>query len=187
MKRSKIIIQLKKALDKQRFEHSLRVEKVAITLARQHGISIKATSQAALLHDYARKYSGQELIGQAKKFKIKISPLQEFAPKLLHAELSARLAKQEFGIKTKAILNAISKHTVGSPKMTTLEKIIYVADHIEEERSFPGINKLRRLAKKNLDQAVLESSTIMIRYLLAKGAPIFSGTISTRNYYLLKR
>ena len=140
-----------------------------------------------MLHDYARKYAGQELIKQAQKHKVKIGPLQKLEPKLLHATLSARLAKQDFGIKNKKILSAISKHTVGSPKMTTLEKIIYVADHIEEERSYPGIKKLRALAKKNLDQAVLESSTIMIKYLLAKGVPIFAGTIATRNYYLLNK
>jgi len=117
---------------------------------------------------------------------IKIDPIQKQEPKLLHAELSAHLASLEFGVRSSEILSAIKKHTTGSPNMTKLEKIIYLADHIEEGRDFAGVNTMRRLAFNNLDKAILESASNMLKYLLEAGLPIYSGTIETRNYYLLK-
>lgn len=184
--RAEIIKKLKASLDQERFEHSLRVEKTAALLAQKHNASVKLASLAALLHDCARKHSRQGLLSQARKLKLKIDPVQKFEPKLLHAELSAHLAKQDFGIKAKAILSAIRKHTLGTQRMTKLEKIVYLADHIEEGRDFSGVKKIRALAIKDLDKAVLESASNMIKYLLENDLPVHPGTIQTRNYYLLK-
>ncbi len=185
-KREQIIEQLKKSLNHERFRHSLGVEKTAIALAEKYKIQKNKASIAALLHDCARKYNSKELLAQAKKHKLEIDPIRKFEPKLFHAELGAIFAKKIFKIRDKSILSAIEKHTTGSAKMTTLEKIIFLADHIEEGRNFFGVNRLRDLALKSLDQAVLESSRIMIEYLLKKEAPIYYKSIETRNYYLLK-
>lgn len=184
-KRADILEKLKRDLDPKRFEHSVRAEATAVSLAKKHGVSIKLASIAALLHDYARKFSRLDLLKQAKKFRLNIDAIGKFEPKLFHAELSALLARQEFGITSHQILNAIKKHTVGSPKMTTLEKIIYLSDHIEEGRTFTGVKKLRKLALINLDKAIVESASNMLHFLLDKGLPIHPGTVATRNYYLL--
>jgi len=184
--RSGIIKTLKKSLDPERFEHSLRVEKTAVVLAQKHQVSQKAARLAALLHDCARKFSRKGLLTQARKLKLDIDPIQKFEPKLLHAELSALFAKRDFGIKSKAILNAIRRHTLGVPNMTKLDKIVYLADHLEEERDFSGVDKIRALAMKNLNLAILESTSNMIKYLIENNLPIHPGTIKTRNYYLLK-
>ena len=185
-KRAEILEKLKRDLDPKRFEHSLRAEATAVSLAKKHGVSIKLASIAALLHDYARKFSRAELLKQAKKFRLKIDAISKFEPKLFHAELSALLAKREFGITSPQILKAIKKHTVGTPKMTTLEKIIYLSDHIEEGRNFAGVKKIRNLAFRNLDKAIVASASNMLKFLLNEGLPIHPGTIATRNYYLLK-
>ncbi len=184
--RKSVLKKLKESLDPERFEHSLGAEKTAVALARKHGVSVKQAGLAALLHDYARKFSRKELLKQAVKFKLKIDPVSRFEPKLLHAELSALLVKRDFGIRSSRILNAIRKHTIGAPRMTKLEKIIYLADHIEEGRNFTGLNKIRRLASKNLDQAIFVSTSNVVKYLLEHGLPIHPGTIETRNYYRLK-
>ncbi|KPJ66584.1 hypothetical protein AMJ44_08245, partial [candidate division WOR-1 bacterium DG_54_3] len=131
-------------------------------------------------------YSRKGLLRQARRFKLEIDPVSKFEPKLLHAELSALLAKRDFGIVSEQVLKAISKHTIGAPKMTKLEKIIYLADHIEEGRNFSGVKKIRRLAAKNLNRAIIESSSNMLNFLLRKWLPIHPGTVRTRNYYLLK-
>ncbi|MEE8638658.1 MAG: bis(5'-nucleosyl)-tetraphosphatase (symmetrical) YqeK [Candidatus Margulisiibacteriota bacterium] len=186
-RRKDIIRKLKETLDPERFEHSLRVEKTAVALARRYRVSTQKASLAALLHDYSRKYSRKGLLKQARRFKLKIDPIRKFEPKLFHAELSALFAKNEFGVTSKQILGAIRKHTIGTPSMTKLEKIIYLADHIEEGRSFSGVRKIRSLAAKNLDKAILESSSNMLKFLLQKGLPIHPGTVQTRNYYLLKQ
>lgn len=183
--RNKIIKKLKEALAPDRFKHSLRVEKIALALAKQHGISPQKTSLAALLHDYARQYSRPELLKQAKRFKLKIDKISRFEPKLLHAELSAILARRDFGVNSKQVLGAIRKHTVGAPKMNKLEKIIYLADHLEEGRNYAGVKRIRSSANRNLDKAIAESSTSMLKHLLEAGLPIHPATIETRNYYLI--
>jgi predicted HD superfamily hydrolase involved in NAD metabolism len=184
-KKEDILKKLERVLDRERFEHSLRVEKVAVKLAQKHRVSRAKASIAALLHDYARQYSRGQLLRVARKFKIKIDPVSIFEPKLLHAELSARLAKRDFKVRSKDILGAIEKHTIGAPKMSKLEKIIYLADHIEEGRNFSGVKKVRRLAAKDLDQAIVESASNMLSYLVQKKLPIHPGTVNTRNHYLL--
>lgn len=185
-KRAVILKKLREDLDTERFKHSLGVEKTAVALAKRYGVSAKKASLAALLHDYARKFSREELLRQARRFKLNVDPVSKFEPKLLHAELSALLAERDFKVVSGEILAAIKKHTIGAPGMNKLEKIIYLADHIEEGRNFSGVKKIRSLAAADLDQAIIESTSNKLRYLLEKRLPIHPGTIQTRNYYLLK-
>ena len=184
--RKAIISQLKEVLSQDRFEHSLRVEKTALALARKYRVNLKKASLAALLHDYARQYGRPELVKQAKRHGLPVDPISQFEPKLLHAELSAILAKRDFGIKAADILRAIARHTLGAPKMSKLEKVVYLADHIEEGRDFAGVDKIRKLAFTDMDRAILESTATMLQHLLAERLPIHPETIRTRNYYLLK-
>jgi predicted HD superfamily hydrolase involved in NAD metabolism len=185
-KRADIIKKLREELDPERFEHSLRVEKTAAALARRFKVAVHKARIAGLLHDCSRKYNRAQMLTAARRLKLKIDPVSEFEPKLLHAQLSAHLAKKNFGVNSTEILGAIRRHTVGAPAMSKLDKIIYLADHIEEGRDFSGVNKVRSLAKKDLNRAVIESTSNMLKFLLAKGLPIHPGTIETRNYYLLK-
>ncbi|MFH1826599.1 MAG: bis(5'-nucleosyl)-tetraphosphatase (symmetrical) YqeK [bacterium] len=186
IKREEIIKKLKAALNRDRFKHSLRVEKAAVYLAQQHGVAVKKASIAALLHDYGRQFPRNQLLKQAQKHKIKTGSLEKAEPKLVHAKLSALLAKKDFKITDPDILSAINKHTLGSPRMTKLEKIIYLADHLEEGRSYPEAKKIRQLAQHKLDQAVALAAAQAILYLLRMNVPIHPGTILTMNYYLLK-
>lgn len=155
-------------------------------MGKKYGVSEAKIRLAALLHDCARRFDRKELLRTAKKIGLKIDPVREFEPKLLHAGISAWLAKKEFGVKSSAVLGAIRKHTVGSENMSLLEKIIYLSDHIEEGRSFPGVAKIRELANQDLDRAVAESTCRMLAFLLENDLPIYSGTVKTRNWYLLK-
>jgi len=185
--RSEIIRQLKEDLGRERFDHSLRVEKTAISLARKFGVSIKKASIAALLHDCARKYDRAGLLREARRLKLKIDPVSRLEPKLLHAELSARFARKDFKIKSPEILSAIRKHTIGSERMSKLEKIIFLADHAEEGRRYAGVKTIRKIAFINLNKAIIESTSRMLKYLESKGLPVHPGTIRTRNYYLMKK
>ena len=58
-----------------------------------------------------------------------------------------------FGV-SEEISQAIRWHTTGKPDMTTLEKIIYLADYIEPTRNFDGVEQLRELAYEDLDKAL---------------------------------
>jgi predicted HD superfamily hydrolase involved in NAD metabolism len=184
--REEIIKKLEATLDRERFEHSLRAEKIALKLAQKYGVNTNQASVAALLHDCARRYGRPELLRQARRLKLKIDPIRRLEPKLFHGEIGAAIAKREFGVRSAGILRAIRNHTTGAPGMSKLEQVIYLADHIEEGRDFAGVEKLRRLAFKDMGRALLESASAMIVFLLKKGLPVYQPSVETRNYYLVK-
>jgi predicted HD superfamily hydrolase involved in NAD metabolism len=187
LKREALIKKLRTLLDRERFAHSLRVEKVALALGKRWKVREELISPAALLHDCGRRYPRKELLRQAIKLGLEIDPIRKFEPKLFHAEIGAAIARKEFGINSQPVLDAITNHTVGRAGMSKLEKIIYLADHIEEDRGFKGVKEMRKLAFKDLRAAIVASASNMIEYLLQGGLPVFTGTVETRNYYLLDR
>ena len=97
------------------------------------------------------------------------------------------IAKNEFGIKDEEILSAIRFHTIGKKEMTTLEKIIYLADKIEPEtRIEPYFEELRHELKstKSLDKTILLSFKMTIKSLVDRALPINYKTIEVYNYLL---
>jgi len=175
---------LKKLLPKERFEHSQRVAVCAEELGRHYQLDLNKVRLAALLHDCSRYLDRPGMLKLAEELGLKIDPVERLEPKLLHARLSAEIARRDFKVSDPEVLAAIAQHTVGAENMTLLSKIIYLADHMEEDRDFMGVAKVRELAYSNLDRAILESISAMVRHLLDLSLPIFEGTIKTRNYYL---
>lgn len=174
----------KKTLNTQRFKHCLSVEKTAIHLAKIYRISHEKIALAGLLHDCAKWMNNDQILKQAKKSGLKIDPFMKIQPKLLHGPLSAHFAKVHFGIKDEGILTAIKNHTSGRPNMTKLEKIIYLADHIEPGRKYKNVKKIRKIAFTQMDKAIALIAGEMLQYLLDKGLSIYPRTVLTRNYYL---
>lgn len=145
--------------DYHRLTHIYNVKKVAITLAKLYDEDLSSVIVASYLHDATKYLSDEEnikLVGNLKP-EIPIACLHAFTAKIL--------AEKEFKIKNKDILNAIKYHCTGRPKMSKLEKIIFVSDYIEEGRSF-DIDRFKTLAYKNLDEAVLNIMLATKEYLL---------------------
>ena len=184
--REQIIKRLKSTLDSERFGHSLRVEKIALALGKKWRVDQQKIIPAALLHDCGRRYDRPGLLRQARKLGLTIDRIRKFEPKLFHAEISARLARTEFKVRSSEVLCAIRHHTVGAPKMSKLDQIIYLADHLEAGRNFAGVRTLRALAFKDLDRAVFESTSSMLKHLLSEKLPIYPGTVETRNYFITR-
>ena len=76
-------------------------------------------------------------------------------PALLHSFVSAKLARDIFGIKDAEILHAISEHTLGSLQMTQLSKILFVADISSKDRKYKDAFVIRTLAMQDLEKALL--------------------------------
>ena len=186
LERKEIVKKLAATLDGERFEHSLRAERIALKLAAKYGVNARNASVAALLHDCARRFDRPELLRQARRLNLEIDPIRKLEPKLFHGEIGALIARREFGVRSAAILAAVRTHTTGAPGMSKLSQVIYLADHIEEGRDFAGVGKLRKLAFKDMDRAILESTSAMIGFLLEKGLPVYPPSVETRNYYLVK-
>ena len=70
------------------------------------------------------------------------------------------------------MVQAIRHHTTGKADMNLLEKIIYVADYMEPNRNFPGVEKLRELAFSDLDEALKLGLTMTLDLLKQQGSEI---------------
>ena len=176
--------QLKLTLPPERFEHSIRVTKIAEQLAIHYQADNHKVQIAALLHDCSRFLDPDQMLKKAEELKFLIDPVQKKEPKLLHARLSAYFAKHQFGVSDQEILRAIESHTVGNNNMSLIDKIVYLADHIEDERNYKGIEKVKRLAFENLDQAVVESLNSMIDFIRSQDSPVHKKTIESRDRLL---
>lgn len=167
-----------------RFAHTLGVVETAIQLAKQYQVDVKKAEIAALLHDCAKGFGGQEQLQLCKKHGLTITEAEERNPFLLHAKLGAYLAKADYGIDDEEILDAIRWHTTGRPEMTQLDKIIYIADYIEPNRNqAPNLDEIRRLARVNLDECLYTILKATLAYLETKKDVIDPMTEQTYLYY----
>lgn len=169
-----------------RFNHVVRVTETAKKLALNYGLDEKKVELAALLHDIAKFVSKEEL----RSILIKEScdeRLLSFHHELWHAPVGAIFARQQFNVEDEDILNAIRYHTTGRAGMSAIEKVIYIADLIEPERSFPGIEKLRDTVNDDLDIAMGACIQHTIQFLISKGTPIFPDSFACYNEMMLKR
>lgn len=155
MEKEKIKNVLKESIGDKRFTHTIQTSREAIKLADIHGCDVEKAEIAALLHDCARGLTIEQQIEMLSD--TEFGTTMEEVPKILHGPCGAIVAKNDFGIDDQDILNAISNHTCGRPDMSLLEKIIFIADAIEEGREYIGVDDLRKLAYKDLDMAVLLS------------------------------
>jgi len=177
---------LKELLDEKRFKHSIGVMETAMHLAIKYGADVEKAQVAGLLHDCAKSYSDDDLLKLAKKYRIELDEILIHAPFLLHGPIGAHLVEEIFGIKDQEIKRAIALHTTGDVNMSLLDEAVFLADYIEPNRDFKGVEELRRLAEENLDLALLKSFDSTICYVLQRGLLLYEKTVKARNYILLK-
>lgn len=195
---AKIRKELSKTLEPKRFEHTLGVAYTAANLAAVHGEDIDRALLAGLLHDCAKCMSDKKQKNLCRKNHMPLSDLEKgsdvFCP-TLHAKAGAALAKEKYGVTDEDILNAILYHTTGRPRMSTLEKIIYIADYIEPTRKhlkgtmqakggkdFSAI--MRQSAFRDLDEALLLILKNTLDYLHKKKIDLDPMTQLTYDYYM---
>lgn len=171
-------------LSRNRFKHSVQVAEAARDMAEQYGANIEKAYLTGLLHDYAKGISSADLLVIARENGLIESEIDVQVPDLLHAPVGAFLLKKELGITDEEVLHAVKYHTTGSPSMSSLDKIIYLADMIEPGRDFPGIERLKCLTLRDLDQGMLYGLESTIRYCLDRARILHPRTIEARNYFL---
>ena len=141
----------------KRFIHSINTAKEAIKLAKRYNENIYKAYIAGLLHDCAKEFSNTEKIRMCNEYGIKLDRILTKQPDLTHSFLASQISLHKFSVTDTDILNAISYHTTGRKKMTMLEKIIYMADCIEPNRTFEQVEYLRELAYENINKAIAYS------------------------------
>ena len=152
-------------LKPNRVAHVLGCRDTAVRLAIIWGVDETDAARAALLHDITKALDGPLQLVLCRAYGMELDDFSVHNPKTLHALTGSMVAQQVFG-ENDAVVRAIRSHTTGKADMNMLEKIIYVADYMEPNRDFPGVEKLRQLAFSDIDQALklgLEMTLDMLR------------------------
>ena len=158
----KVVVNL---LHPNRVKHVLGCRDTAADMARVWGADETDAARAGLLHDITKALDGPLQLTLCREYGKVLDEFSENNPKTLHALTGSMVAERVFG-ENEAVVAAIESHTTGKPAMNTLEKIIYVADYMEPNRDFPGVEELRRLAYTDLDGALklgLEMTLAVLR------------------------
>ena len=164
----------------KRIPHVLGTEQEAVRLAERYGADVRKAQVAALLHDCTKKLDMEQQLALCRRYGIRLDELEQKALKLLHAKTGAAIARDVFGVDDE-IYRAIWWHTTGHANMTLLEKIIYLADYIEPSRDFPGVDKLRSVCYKDLDEGLLLGLEMSIEEMTNMGNPVHHATIEARD------
>ena len=170
---------LSNKLSKKRFIHTLGVVNSAMYLAKKYGANIEDAHLAALLHDCAKEIPLLEMRDLVADLPCDQDMLHSGA--LLHGLAGMVLANTQYGVTNPDILEAIRVHTTGKENMSKLDKIIFLADYIEPNRKFHGVNDIRLAAEQSLDAGVLCGFDMTIRHLIDSGDSIYPLTILSRN------
>ncbi|MDE7401464.1 MAG: nicotinate (nicotinamide) nucleotide adenylyltransferase [Clostridia bacterium] len=167
---------VKEMLKPERWEHTVRVAVMCAKNAARAGLDEQQAITMAALHDCA-KY----LPADSEYLKGFTPPANVPAP-VLHQYTGAYVAEHTFGVTDKTILNAIACHTTGRENMTDADKLLYLCDMLEEGRNFPGVDELRKLFKKDLNECLYAALKHQIEYLKTTGSAVDERTEKAYNY-----
>ena len=170
-----------KLLKENRVAHVLGCRDAAVELARQYGENEVDAARAGLLHDITKALDGPLQLTLCSEYDILLSKFSKENPKTLHALTGSLVAEQVFG-ENQAVVTAIRYHTTGRPAMSRLEKILYLADYIEVNRNFPGVDRLRAAAHRSLDEGMLMGLEMTLSQLREQKRQISQNSIDAARY-----
>ena len=166
----------------KRRAHSVRVAELAAKRALGLKIPERKAITAALFHDCGKNLSPDS--PYLEGFSLP-DEWGEMPSSVYHQFAGAYVAETHFGIKDEDILNAIRYHTSGRANMSELEKLIFLADMLEEERSYEGVETLRKLfwREQGLDECLEEALFQTLEFLKSKNAEIYPLTKNAYKFY----
>jgi nicotinate-nucleotide adenylyltransferase len=172
-------------LKPSRVNHVLGCRDTAVELAKRWGADETDAARAGILHDVTKALDGPLQLTLCAEYGTILTDFEIKYPKTLHALTGALVAERIFG-ENEAVVNAIRHHTTGKADMSLLEKIIYVADYMEPNRDFPGVEDLRRLAFSDLDGALKLGLQMTLEHLKRQGAEVSPESRDALAYFMQK-
>lgn len=191
--------QIKGSMSERRFAHTAAVEEMVARLCAlycpEYTLPLRA---AALLHDLTKELTPEAQEELCRAYDIPVDEVQRRSPKTYHAKTAAaRIARDFPAFADPIIVNAVRWHTTGHEGMTLTEKLLYLADYIDDTRTFPSCVLLRRYffgaepelmtkeeRERHLRATLLLSFEHTLKDLAAEGAPIDEDTVRARNSLL---
>lgn len=145
------------------YDHCVSTMNEAEKLAFHYGADVEKAKIAGLLHDCGKK-------------------MTKGSDNLTHSKIGANFAEEVFKVHDKEILNAIMYHTTGRENMTMLEKIIFMSDKIEPDRKYKGVEKLRKKAYDDIDDAIIMSLESTIEYVKVRNLDLDDDSLKTLKF-----
>lgn len=180
-----IIDKLKTMLKPKRLQHSINVANCALKLSEIYNCDKEKAYLAGLIHDCAKYFTNDQVDSYVQKYNIKLDPLEIDNIALSHSVIGSFVIQDVFDIEDVDIINAVRYHTTGRENMSILEKIIFMADMIEEGRDFPGVDYLRELSfNGQLDKALITSFNNTIKFVIDNNQLIHPRSVKARNYLM---
>lgn len=167
----------------KRVRHIMGTEEEAVRLAERWGANKTQARRAAILHDCTKYLELDEQLTLCREHGVELDELELQAVKLLHSKTGACIARSVYG-EPDEVYWAIFWHTTAKADMTTLEKILYMADYIEPNRDFDGVECLRKLAYEDLDRALLLGVDTTIQEMHDRKLPIHRNTLAARAWLI---
>lgn len=158
-------------LNPNRVKHVLGCRDTAVALAKRWGADETDAARAGILHDITKAIDGPLQLTLCDAYGKLLDDFSKRYPRTLHALTGSMVAQRIFG-ENDAVVSAIEFHTTGRANMTLLEKIIYVADYMEPNRDFPGVERLRELAFSDIDAALKLGLEMTLEHLNRQGAEV---------------
>ncbi len=183
----------------KRYEHTLGVERMAAALGELYlPERVDELRCAALLHDITKNETVEKQLQYCAEFDIMVEASVLGSPKLFHARTAAALIPRDFPeYATEDIVSAVRYHTTGRDGMSLFEALIYLADYIDDTRTFDDCVRLRsffwdaspeKLGEEDrlihLYRTMVLSLDMTVRSLIADASYIDADTVACRNYYL---
>ena len=172
-------------LKPNRVAHVLGCRDAAVELAKRWGVDETDAARAALLHDVTKALDGPLQLTLCNCYGKVLDDFSLRYPKTLHALTGSLVAERIFG-ENEAVVAAIESHTTGKAAMNMLEKIIYVADYMEPNRDFPGVEQLRHLAFTDMDAALKLGLEMTLEHLKRQGAEVSPASQEALEYLRVK-
>ena len=158
-------------LKPNRVAHVLGCRDTAVELAKRWGADVTDAARAGILHDITKALDGPLQLTLCRCYGKILGEFSQKYPKTLHALTGSLVAERIFG-ENEAVVSAICHHTTGKADMRLLEKIIYVADYMEPNRTIPGVEELRRLAFSDIDAALKLGLEMTLEHLKNQGSEV---------------
>lgn len=183
-------------LKEKRYSHTLAVERECRRLGELLlPDSVTKLRASALLHDITKKADKEKQLKYCEEFGIIINNSDLRSPKLFHAKTAAALISRDFPeFSDEEIISGVRYHTTGREGMTMFEAIVYLADYIEETRTFPDCVRLREFFWGGISsgeepighfyKTMVLSFDMTVKGLIEDRAPIDRDTVEARNYFL---
>ena len=173
---------IKDNLKESRYRHSEGVEEMAVRLARLHGADVEKAAFAGRYHDLAKNFDTDTMDKYIRKYGLPEKLIGNNA--LAHSKVGAAILEHEFGVTDEDILNAVRYHTTARRDMSLLEEIVYVSDAIEDNRNYPELKYLQKLAETDLDRTCLIIMDYTIEKIEEKGSTPDNTTLDAREWIL---